>query len=417
MNGQQGIDSDVLRKSLTLRLPKLRDCVDPFPRPSVTSGAAIRSGSVALSDGLNVKVDDYQQDITWKISERFALDEIEAFILLRSFLYNEQYQYPHPSNSEASIVGADVESALLDSITDFYFEERLFLLRIFHPLFRAQADATNPVHDLATEILHEAVPDPSQFVKSLIFSYVRRTKQVIPLKPSPHQTSVPLSVRSRWAKQIVREQICILEVIFSATYNMRCSGSLVAEFYEAIYSTTLGAVQANAESLIDLESEQLLKDLESLITVTAVQILCVEALYDQELDLEVVSSTRHGYLAEPTELERVHNQLLSTPTQPRFSPVILAWTCVIRRLVQVTESDSYPQEYVPLMALLAPERDARDSTWQEFTRVVLNPSMDLFGTIRQLLLSPLLDTEIAAKQGSSVIFPNDSVVRAIVKGG
>ncbi len=400
-----------------LRLPKLRDCVDPFPRPSVTSSAAVRSGSVRLSDGLNVNVDDYQQDVTWKISERFALDEIEAFVLLRSFLYNEQYQYPHPSNGEGSSAGADVVSALLDSITGFYFEERLFLLRLFPSLFRAQANASNPHPDLATKILHEAVPDPPQFVKTLISNFVRRTKQAIPLKPSPHQTSVPLSVRSRRAKQIVREQICILEVIFSTTYNMRCSGSLVAEFYEAIYSTSLGASQANAESLIDLESEQLLKDLESLIVVTAVQILCVEALYDQELDLEVVSSTRHGYLAEPKELERVHNQLLSTPTQSRFSPVILAWTCVIRRLVQATESDSYPQEYVPLMALLSPERDARDSTWQEFTRVVLNPAMDLFGTIQRLLSSPLLDTEVAAKQGSSIILPNDNIVRAIVKGG
>ncbi|KAF8324583.1 uncharacterized protein EI90DRAFT_2934390 [Cantharellus anzutake] len=395
-----------------LRLPKLCNCVDPFPKPSVTSSAAIRSGSVKLSDGLTIKVDDYQQDITWKISERFALDEIEAFVLLRSFLYNEQYHYA-PSSKGAD---ADVEAALLDSITDFYFEERLFLLRLLPPLYRAQADDSNLLHDLATEILHEAAPDPSQYIKNLIANFVRRTKQVIPVKPPPNQATTPLSVRSKWAKQIVREQICILEVIFFATYNMRSQGSLVADFYEAIYSTSLGAAQTNAESLIDLESEQLLKDLESLAIITAVQVLCVEALYDQELDLDVVSSARHGYLAEPKELERMHKHVLSTPPQPRFSPIVLAWTCVVRRVVQATENDSYPQEYSSLVSLLVPERDARDATWQDLTRVALNPAMDIFGAIQRLLVSPLLDTEVAAKQGSSIIFPNDNVVRAIVKG-
>jgi nuclear pore complex protein Nup188 len=411
LSGQLSIDPDVLRTCLRLRIPKLRNCTDPFPKPSVTSSAAIRSGSIELPDGTTLQVDDHEA-IIWKISERFNLDEIEAYILLRSFLYNEHLEYsPTAKEDEAS----SAEESLLESITDFLFEERLFVLRIFPPLYRAQADDQHLYHDIAVEILHEVAPDPTALVSTLVSQYIRRTKQEIPSK-QPRKTTMPLSMRAKWAKQIVKEQICMMEIIFWGTYNMRCPGSLIAELYEAVYSTSLGSAQNNGDVLLEEESIQLLADLESVMVVTAVQVLGVELLNEQSIDLEVVSLPRHGYFAQPAELERIHTLVCTTPTQPRFSPIVLAWTCVIRRIASAAETDNYPQEYVPLLATLAPEQGGRDSVWQEFTRVVLNPAMGLFPTLRTLLSSPLLDTEAAATAGSSLSNPNDNVVRAIIKG-
>lgn len=356
----------------------------------------------------------YQQDLVNKISEKFGIDEVEAFILLRSFLYNEQYEYIPSPNGEGSSTGADVEAALLDSVAEFYFDERLSILRLFIPLFRAQADDQHPYHDLATEILHEAAPDKVNLVSSLVSEYLRRTKQEIP--PKIPNTGSSFAARSALAKQNLREQTCIMEVIFWATYNMRCSGSLMAEFYEAAYSTSLGALQKNGDLLIDSEASQLLEDLQSLVVVTAAQILSVELLYERDVDLEVVSLPRNGYFAQPDALVRVHNLVYSSPSQPRFSPIILAWACVIRRIALAAESGEYPEEYAPLMDLLVLDRSSRDAVWQEFTRVVLHPDLKLFFTLRQLLASPLLDTQAAARLGSSITCPNDVVFRAIIKG-
>lgn len=414
LSGQEAIDTDLLRTSLRLRLPKLKNCQDPFPKPSVSSSAAIRKGETKLADGVTVTVETYQQDLVNKISEKFAIDEVEAFILLRSFLYNEQYEYIPSPNGEGSSTGTDLEVTLLESIAEFYFDERLYILRLFIPLFRAQADDQHPYHDLATEILHDAAPDKANLVSSLVSEYVRRTKQEIPSK-IPH-TGSSFAARSALAKQNLREQTCIMEIIFWATYNMRCSGSLIAEFYEATYSTSLGASQRNGDLLIDSEASQLLTDLQSLVVVTATQILSVELLYERDMDLEVVSLPRNGYFAQPDALVRVHNLVYSSPSQPRFSPMILAWACVIRRIALAAESGEYPEEYTQLMDLLVPDRSARDAVWQEFTRVVLHPDLNLFGTLQQLLTSPLLDTQVAARVGSSVTCPNDVVIRAIIKG-
>jgi nuclear pore complex protein Nup188 len=404
-----------LKKSLEWRLPKLKKCFDPFSKPCPVSKAALSKDSFTFTDGVSVKIEPYQLDLSIKLSEKLALDEVEAFTFLRSFLYLQQYNYTPSSNGEGFSKSADSESALLDAASDFYFEERIFILRVFIPLYRAYYEHDDPHHDLASDILKEVAPDTPKFIASIIAEYVRRTKQEVP--PTIPHTGASLANRAKLAKQIVREQICMIEVVFWATYHFRSPGSFVAEVYEAVYSSSLGTQQKNQNLLIDKESSQLIADLQSVIILTAVQLLSVDLLYEQGIDLEVVSLPRHGYFAQPEELVKIHRLVYSTPTQPRYSPIVLAWTCVIRRLALAeAENANYPEEYVPLMELLVPDRNARDSVWQEFTRVILNPAMDLFGTIRALLASPLLNSEAAAELGSSISNPNDTIVRAIIKG-
>lgn len=414
LSGQESIDRDVVHKSFKVRMPHLKKCYDPFPKPSATSKAAVGKDTIKLADGVDVKVEPYQKDLSIKLSEKLGLDEVEAFTFLRSFLYNEQYTYTPSPNGEGSSNGSDHEAALINAVADFYFDERLFILRTFISLYRSHTSEDDPYYHVASEVLGEAAPDPTVFVSAIIAEYVRRSKQEVP-STIPH-TNSSLALRSALAKNIIREELCMIELVFWATYNLRCSGALVATIYEAFYSTSLGALQRNENLLIDSEASQLLADLQSIVVVTAVQVLSVELLYEKGIDLEVVSLPRDGYFAQPHELLKIHKLIYSTPTQPRFSPIVLAWACIIRRLALATDESEYPEEYSPLMEYLVPDRSTKDSVWQEFTGVVLNPAMDLFGTLHALLSSPLLDTQIAAKLGSSITNPNDNVVRAIIKG-
>ncbi len=101
---------------------------------------------------------------------------------------------------------------------------------------------------------------------------------------------------------------------------MRCSG---AEFYEAAYSTSLGASQRNVNLLIDSEASQPFADLQSLIVITATQILSVELLYERDMDLEVISLPRNGYFAQPDDLVRVHNLVYSSHHNPNSALLFL----------------------------------------------------------------------------------------------
>src|ERR1700723_1704227 len=72
---------------LELRLDQLRNVTNPFGKPSDASKKEIQSGSVTLHDGVVVSVEGADEYI-FAISDKFQIDQVQALILYRSFLYN-----------------------------------------------------------------------------------------------------------------------------------------------------------------------------------------------------------------------------------------------------------------------------------------------------------------------------------------
>ncbi|KAF8120300.1 hypothetical protein EV363DRAFT_1439047 [Boletus edulis] len=90
------------------------------------------SGTVTLPDGCVLQVDDISKEFAIALSSHFEIDEIQAFVLLRSFLYNEGLSISsglssdkiielllsgpllsviHISASDGSILGHDIEGS------------------------------------------------------------------------------------------------------------------------------------------------------------------------------------------------------------------------------------------------------------------------------------------------------------------
>ncbi len=64
------------------------------------------------------------------LADKFQIDEVQAFILLRSFLYNQGL--PSTSNSDSMV------AELVEAIGPFFSSEYLHTFRVLLPLFRAQ---------------------------------------------------------------------------------------------------------------------------------------------------------------------------------------------------------------------------------------------------------------------------------------
>ncbi|KAG1741234.1 hypothetical protein EDD22DRAFT_1007169 [Suillus occidentalis] len=82
-------------------------------------------------DGVLLQVDEVEREFTLAISTQFGIDEIQAFVLLRSFLYNEGL------SGNGGLTDKGVVDELIAAIMPFYYSERLFVLRALIPLFRA----------------------------------------------------------------------------------------------------------------------------------------------------------------------------------------------------------------------------------------------------------------------------------------
>jgi nuclear pore complex protein Nup188 len=186
------------------RLEQLRAVSAPFGKPSDASRKKIDGGSITLPDGVILHIDETDQEYVLAISNAFNIDQVHSLVLMRSFFYNEGLPSSAGSNSATSLV-----DEFLEAITPFYFSERLSIIRVLIPLFRANENTADPLHGVADAILPKLLPDGRTFAESLITEYVRKTQEGLPegINDDPRQAS-------RWVKQNNKEQLVLLEALF-----------------------------------------------------------------------------------------------------------------------------------------------------------------------------------------------------------
>lgn len=387
----EGHSLEEVAKYVRQRHSKLSNCVDPFGTPSSASRSKVESGSIVLENGVETQVPSESREVVWSISRMLGLDEVDAFILWKIFLRNRGL----PSD-----VDTPTDEEILDHFIPFYFEERLSILRCIIPLLRAHNDPHSVIYNIAKDNFSRIIPKPRDFVSTFAKQYLRRTKQ-----PLPESVLRDPRSASRYAKQSVKEQLVMLEVLFWAVSECALhDGSLTEEIFKVGYDTNLGVIQENANLLLDEEGVQLLKDMEGLWTLTLVELLQI----DQLLSRDPVETTADSSLliSFPEYLTRTQDLILSSVT-PRHGCVLLAWACVLAHLSDLDVHER--PTYMPITSV------AYDR-FRQISAHILQPEFGLFQNMQNTLLtSPLFVTAAALETGSPLTYPNSIDFRFIYK--
>ncbi|KAF8632804.1 hypothetical protein AX15_001669 [Amanita polypyramis BW_CC] len=414
LSGQQeGVYSDQITHYLNLRKPNLADVSDPFGKPSTLSRKQVEDGSVKLENGVTIRVENADKEFVFAISDKFQVDEVQALILLRSFLYNEGLSPTADDSSTSSMI-----AELLEAITPFYYSERLSLLRIFLPLFRAKEDSSDPIYDIACDMLPKIVPDGAAFAQTLITTYERKLSDRI-----PESMQLEPKTAARWAKQNSREQLALLEVLFWTMWGyVACTGPMVEQIYEVAYKTNLGMEQKSIKYLLDAESEQLQQDCAAIWTLIMIEVLELESMAEPDtIEISDDPTNKDVYATAPKSLQRIHELVIDNP-EPQYVMTFLAWAYVLSRLAaKAKEMQQIPQSYRTFFDTVKRHADRHaknaESTHKLMVRSCLTEEAGLFGLIRHLLTSsPLFVTAVAWRTGSCVTDPNAIAFRSVLKG-
>ncbi|KAH7343763.1 nucleoporin subcomplex protein binding to Pom34-domain-containing protein [Rhizoctonia solani] len=316
---------------LKARLPHLRKWADPFGKPSPESKKALESGEVKFIDGSKTRVSDEEKEEALKISARFQLDEVEALVLLRSC-----FAHADPSSLDPDAGGHGAyESELQDALETYYFEQRHHLLRVFLSLLAASVDTDHPFHAPATDTVQSLMPDYGSFSLDLLNEIDRRARQ-----PNLSPMILQPSTASRWARQSIREQLCLLEILFAVLWEINpCPSTLVLRVFEVLFASDFGQTQASANHLMDEEGSQLLADLECFWVLIVLQIIALDDVIGRD-------TMKESLLEDPKALLSLHNLIISSfRTKPRYSPLIMAWGIV---LFHFTNADTPEPKSGPL---------------------------------------------------------------------
>ncbi|KAG8734269.1 hypothetical protein FRC11_006808 [Ceratobasidium sp. 423] len=384
---------------LRARLPQLRKWADPFGKPSPESKKPLESGEVKLMDGTKTRVSDEEKEEALKISARFQLDEIEALVLLRSCFAHAD---PSSLDPDASGHGA-YESELQDALETYYFEQRHHLLRVFLSLLAASVDPDHPFHTPATDTTQNLMPDYGSFSLDLLNEIDRRARQPLPSSVA----SQPLAA-SRWARQSIREQLCLLEILFAVLWEINpCPSALVLRLFEILFASDFGQTQANANHLMDEEGSQLLADLECFWVLAVLQIIALDDVIGRD-------TMKESLLEDPKTLLSLHNLIISSfRTKPRYSPLIMAWGIA---LFHFTNTDTPEPKSGPLATFfetIVPPAPAAP-LYQQCAEIALGEESGLFPYLLQLLNSPALNSSAGSRNASAVTTPNSFPYRLAV---
>ncbi|KAG6836390.1 hypothetical protein H0H93_008535 [Arthromyces matolae] len=406
----EGVHPDQVAQYLEPRKGQLKNFVRPFGKPSDASRTVINKGSATLADGVVVKIEEADKEFIFAVSKTFEIDEVQALVLLRSFLYNEGL--PLKADDTNSMV-----EELVEAITPFYYSERLFVLRSYIPLLRALEDDETPMQPISTKFLDSLIPNRPAFVNSLLDEYVRKSEE-----PLPDSMNLNPKLASRWAKQLVKEQLVLLEVIFWSMWGfVPCSGPLVSKIFEIGYARNLGQRQANKRLLLDEEGRFGQEDCMVLWQLIMIEVLELEKMSDLE-QFEVSDNPvdKNFYASSVECIRKIHDLVLDNQEEPLYVLITLSWSYVLSRLVDKV-NETVPESYRAFFDSIRPGPSNRTSKVPKYkelaTTCCVSPTSPLFRVLSSMLTdSPLFVTAAAWKRASTVTDPNAVAYRSVLKG-
>ena len=409
---REGLSRDQVTAIIEPRVVQLKNITEPFGKPSDASKKSLDSGSVTLPDGTKWPVDEIDKVAAIALSDHFQIDQIHALVLFRAFIYNEGL----PNEALANETGSFTEQ-LIKIITPFYLSERLSILRVLIPLFRANESELDHAYDYATSFLPKISPEGDRtFIKHVASEYQRKTQAAL-----PNHTNGDPRASSLWAKHYCMEQIILLEIMFWVMWSrVTCDGPIVMRIFETAYETRLGSEQANSSYLLDEEGQQLQQDAVALWILLTLEVLELERV-GESLDITLSPNDTSIYVAYPEALQRIHELVMSQGDR-QFGCTYLAWAFVLSRLqAAANELGGPPENYRTFFQTVAQTAGLRDKAPLPLPQLMVqrcfDPDVNVIDLLDSLLTqSPLLVTGLHLRRGSALTESNAVAFRSVMKG-
>ncbi|EST07388.1 Nucleoporin [Kalmanozyma brasiliensis GHG001] len=440
-------DAHQIQSILSSRSDQLKSCLQPFPvdsSPDFTSTSdALPPATLKLSDGSTHNLQQETRQLCKQIADQYHIPHQDAFVQLSAFRASEhryaagaqdivqshlQAAPPTPvktrttrNKTASSALQRSTQSKteppnpeLLDAFNIFYFEERMYLLRTISSLIRITEDPQHEFYDLANDIL-DLFADET-FALSCIQHFCALANLSLPesIRLQPRYSSL-------WAKQILREQFGLLEIVFLLFYGrLSPSPASLLALLRAVHETEVGRRQANL-GFFDNEATETVECVSHLLVLIAVEMLSLEEVMDG-LDLNDASQSHMA--KHPPSLEQALDLLSTTSADPLHAPILLAWALVLHRLEDALaaqfdaadlDTSTPPSDSLAELANVIRTDDGGPPLWRRLAQAAFAPELRLFDTLMSLLASPLLTSSNGAST-PAVAGPSALAYRAVFKG-
>ncbi|XP_072227764.1 nucleoporin NUP188 isoform X2 [Leuresthes tenuis] len=267
------------------------------------------------------------KDFGLRISKLLNLDEQQSVRLLQCYL---QEDYRGTRDSLKVVLKDERQSqALLLKIADYYYEERMCLLRCVLHLLTYFQDERHPYRAEYSNCVNK-------LEKDLVSNYQSQFENLFKAEAPTWETHGNLMTErqvSRWFLQCLREQSLLLEIIFLYYAYFEMSPSDLLSFTKMFKEQGFGLRQTNRH-LVDKSMDALVDRIGYLSSLILVEGMDIDFLHKCALE---DCTEQHQFSGAADVIKEMDQLLLTLGDIPHHGPVLLAWV-LLRHTVRPDES-------------------------------------------------------------------------------
>ncbi|XP_071310296.1 nucleoporin NUP188 isoform X1 [Agelaius tricolor] len=267
------------------------------------------------------------KELGLRVSKFLGLDEEQSVQLLQSYL---QEDYRGTRDSLKTVLQDERQSqALMLKLADYYYEERICILRCVLHLLTYFQDERHPY----TAQYFQCV---EKLDKELVPNYRKQFEALYKAEAPTWETHGNLMTErqvSRWFVQCLREQSMLLEVIFLYYAYFEMAPEELLAFAKMFKEQGFGTRQTNRH-LVDESMDHLVDRIGYFSALILVEGMEIDSLHERALD----DRTEEHKLANNQHIhQEMDNQLLQLGDVSHHAPVLLAWA-LLRHTINPDES-------------------------------------------------------------------------------
>ncbi|XP_048244998.1 nucleoporin NUP188-like [Haliotis rufescens] len=269
------------------------------------------------------KVSEARLEFTQKLSRFLGLDEVQSYDLLISFLAND---FRGSKKNLQQVFGHERHAqALIMKIRDYYFTERLYLLKCLHQVLNFWPDTQHPYKEAYSQFLNDLL-DNYQLTEKLLSQFSDVCKAQMPT----WETHGPLMTDHQsqaWVHQNLKEQCELLELLLLYFKDFETNEKGFVDLLEKFKGHGFGYLQSYKHALGKAD-EKIVKRigyLEMLILLDLMDFTtAAKCREDNNFD-------EHLLLSKKDTFNKVNKIFEHLGCERQVAPLLLGWA-VLRQL-------------------------------------------------------------------------------------
>lgn len=316
--GSEQCSTDRLQTLLEEKKEQLKLGLDAFTEPSSQARAKINSGSSVTVDGKTIKLEQDEKSLVLRLSDTIKLNELQAAVVWDAFRQTSTYT-SDKTKQDGKVSLCENVQLLMDMI-HFYFEDRVSLLQCISSLKRLSMDAHHPYASIANDTISKFHPqdDSTGYVQQLFSQYSKLIRS-----STPHQNALFNTWPLVWAKQALKEQKALLEIIFLYTLTDSLSPAFIVSMVQEFQADCFGYDQAFSY-VLDEEGVKL-RDRVTFICMALSASVIVPASLKMGATLDAASANK-SLLNSPDCIAKINQIACYMGDRPQHALFLLAWS-------------------------------------------------------------------------------------------